>query len=538
MLRTYAIHASSKPIVADSNAKSAPRVVVIGGGVGGLASAGRLARAGCTVTILEKNENIGGRVQSQDVNGWRFDTGPSLLLFPQKYEETFEALGTPLSTVLDIRKIDPAAYRVFFPSSPSFRVDLLNDEAAMAAQLEALETGAGAAYYQFLAMARSHLDMGLPNFIDRDFTELEDAKGLMDLLPQLSSINPWRLLGPHDTVMRGFFKDPRLRAAFTFQDLYVGLSPRNAPAVFSLLAGTELTDGVWYPIGGFGVVRDALATAAKRCGVDIITGSEVQGIEIGDSGGATKGVILRNGDFVPADVVVCNRDLPAAYALLEGGTAPVPSVVHHAQKKERQLGKLKYSAGIIEFNWCIKGNLPDLLHHNIFLSQEFDRAWRLATTPQEFPTYPNFYVHVPSRTDPTAAPEGCDSVMVLLPVSSMAGDGHPGATDYAPLIEEGRRRILRAFKEAGVGDLEGMIEHEVVISPPEWEERYGLRHGAAFGLSHGLDQLSLFRPGNKDELIQGLYFVGASTRPGNGVPLCFIGAKLTAERILKDWSKQ
>ena len=530
---TCRIFASANPTTQDLNAKPSPKVVVIGGGVGGLASAGRLARAGCSVTLLEKNENIGGRVQSQHVNEWRFDTGPSLLLFPQKYEEAFEALGTPLASVLTLQRIDPAAYRVFFPASPSFRIDLLNDETAMAAQLESLETGAGSAYFKFLQMARSHLEMGLPYFIDRDFTELKDAKGLMDLLPKLSSINPWRLLGPHDYVMSGFFKDPRIRAAFTFQDLYVGLSPRYAPAVFSLLAGTELTDGVWYPIGGFGAVRDALAEAVIKCGVDICTNSEVQGIEVGSTG-AVQGVILRNGDFVPADVVVCNRDLPAAYALLLGGTAPSAPIIDHATKKERQLGKLNYSAGIIEFNWCIRGKLPELTHHNIFLSEEYNRAWKLPSSSNEFVKHPNFYVHVPSKTDPTAAPEGCESMMVLLPVSSMAGPDHKGAQEYSKLIDEGRQRVLQAFKDAGVGELDGMIEHEVIISPPEWEEKYGLRYGAAFGLSHGLDQLSLFRPGNKDDVIQGLYFVGASTRPGNGVPLCFIGAKLTAERVLKD----
>lgn len=523
-----------------------PNVAVIGGGAGGLVVAGRLARAGCRVTLLEKNAKVGGRMQSEYLDGWRFDTGPSLLLFPDKYYEAFEALGRPVPSCLDIRRIEPAAYRVFFPDTPEFRVDLLCDELAMKEQLEVLEKGAGAAFSRFLAMARKNLELGVPYFIDRDYTELGDAKGLMDLLPRMADVNPINLLAPHNFVMRSFFKDARLRAAFTFQDLYVGLSPQTAPAVFSLLAGTELSDGVWYPMGGFGSVVQALSAAASDCGVQIRTNEEVSRIEV-NSLGQVVGIRLGSGYFVPADIVVCNRDLPAAYDLIgladveTAGEEPQESisgsVTAYAKRMSEAVGRLQYSSGVIAYNWCIRGQLSQLLHHNVFLSGEFDKAWQPAADPGDFPCHANFYAHVPSRTDPSAAPEGCDSVMVLLPVANMQqylkakGVFH----GYDDLITAGRQLILKTLRAAGVGDVGPLIEQELVIDPVEWERRYGLRHGAAFGLSHGLNQLSLFRPGNKESKVQGLYFVGASTRPGNGVPLCFIGAKLTANRILKDW---
>jgi len=541
------ISASSRPILFSADASgiatSPPKVVVVGGGAGGLASAGRLARAGCSVTLLEKNAELGGRVQSEHINGWRFDTGPSLLLFPQKYEETFDALDTPMASLVDISRIEPAAYRVFFPSSPGYSIDLLNNPDDMAAQLEELEPGAGAAFFKFLAMAKSHLDIGMPYFIDRSFDELKNAKNLFDLLPKLSSINPWQMLGPHDVVMRDFFKDPRLRAAFCFQDLYVGLTPGSAPAVFSLLAGTELTDGVWYPRGGFQSVRDGLEMAIKKCGVEVRTQSEVASIEVGQNE-IVQGVRTTSGDFLEADVVVCNRDLPAAYSLLH--QSPVKRVADHAVKQTKKLSNLKYSAGVIAYNWCIKGKLEGLAHHNVFLSEEFEAAWKPAATPQELPQFPNFYVHVPSKSDPTAAPEGCESVMILLPVAHMQLKAKKTgsifnsiekdtSTNYDELVNAGRQRIIDSFKAAGIEDVSKMIAHEMFITPPQWKERYGVQHGAAFGLSHTLDQLSLFRPSDKEEAIEGLYFVGASTRPGNGVPLCFIGAKLTAERILKDY---
>jgi phytoene desaturase (3,4-didehydrolycopene-forming) len=305
--------------------------------------------------------------------------------------------------------------------------------------------------------------------------------------------------------------------------------------VFSLLAGTELTDGVWYPRGGFQTVRDGLETAIKKCGVEVKTNSEVESIKVGEDG-AVQGVTTTQGDFIEADVVLCNRDLPAAYSLLDKSS--VQSVAEHAAKQTKKLSNLKYSVGVIAYNWCIKGKLEGLAHHNVFLSEKFEAAWKPAATPKDFPQFPNFYCHVPSRTDPTAAPEGCDSVMILLPVAHIQLKAKKTgiSSNYDELVNAGRQKIIDSFKAAGIADdVSTMISHEMVITPPQWKERYGVQHGAAFGLSHSLDQLSLFRPANKDEVVPGLYFVGASTRPGNGVPLSFIGAKLTSERILKDY---
>ena len=471
-------------------------------------------------------------MQSIHMDGWRFDTGPSLLLFPDKYKETFEALGTSLEAAVSLQRVDPIAYRVFFPESPSYSIDLLYNVEKMSEQLECLEKGAGKAYPAFLQMARHHLDLGLPYFIDRDFSELKEAKGLLDLLPKLTTINPWQLLGPEELVLRGFFRDPRLRAALTFQTLYVGLAPSNAPAVFTLLAGTELTDGVWYPMGGFGGVRDALRQCTADAGVDIRTNAAVRCIRIEQ--GAVRGVVLEGGEVVEADVVVSNRDLPATYAdLMVGDSADQEDYI---RKKSNQLvSKLKYSTGVIGYSWCVNKPVSRLRHHNVFLSQEYKKSWTPARGPDDFVQYPNFYVHVPSKTDPTASPAGCESVMILLPVANMQQPRGNGS-DYSELIEEGRRRILRSFQAANVDFTESDIQRELVIDPSQWQEKYGVTHGAAFGLSHSLDQLSLFRPGNKDDNIRGLYFVGASTIPGNGVPLCFIGARLTAERILRDYS--
>jgi phytoene desaturase (3,4-didehydrolycopene-forming) len=301
----------------------------VGGGVGALVAAGRVARAGHAVTLYEQNDELGGRCTSAavdvpDVGRFRFDTGPSLLLFPDVYKETFAALGSDLDAVAPLRRVSPAAYRVFFAGGArddddgdNINNNDLYDVQAMTAQLEALEPGAGAAYTRWLADARLALQVGVREFIDRDFDNWLDLLDPRRLLPLLfgggsgggGGINPIELLGAHESRLAARFADARIRRLFSFQDLYVGLSPYSAPGVFSLLAATELTDGVFYPTGGFGAVRDGLMSAAAAAGVELVTGTRVTGVDVddGNGGGArVTGVTLAGGQRVAADAVVLN----------------------------------------------------------------------------------------------------------------------------------------------------------------------------------------------------------------------------------------
>ena len=513
------------------------KVVVVGGGVGGLVTAGRLVKQGCfeSVTLLEKNAVIGGRMQSETIAGYRFDTGPSLLLFPNTYRETFDALDVDQES-LELVEVSPAAYRVFFPDGD--KIDLLHNVEDMMQQIESIEVGAGKGYAEFLKMAKKHLDLGMPYFIERDFTALSDAKGLLDLLPQATSINPWHLLGPYDLVLKQFFKSWKLRAAFTFQCLYVGLSPYNAPGVFSLLCGTEMSDGVFYPLGGFQQIRDRMKEAVMKLGVQIETSCPVSKIIVDETHGmVVSGVETDAGEVIPADIVVTNIDLPKSYGIISPANREQADsgVEKYASSKVSTLESYEYSNGIISFNWCLDCRLDILLHHNVFMSDNPRRAWRPAKNAGDLEANPNFYIHMPSKTDPSACPDSnSESVMVLLPVANLQQlDQSPES--YSDLIQAGRTAVIRYLSRiTGISDFESHIVGEKIIDPIQWEDMYGLKYGAAFGLSHKLDQLSLFRPANKDAVIKGLYFTGASTRPGNGVPLCMIGARLTAERIIKD----
>lgn len=270
-------------------------------------------------------------------------------------------------------------------------------------------------------------------------------------------------------------------------------------------------------------------TIRTSAGVDQIV------LEQGQGEGARPravGVKLTSGETMTADVIIANPDLPQVFNyMLEGGGEPI-------KKEAKRLDTLQYSATVIAFNWAIKGKLK-LLHHNVFLSSDYKGSWDRPTFPEDFaaPKQHNFYVHNPSYTDATCAPEGCDSVMVLLPVANLlemeerARKAKRPVPSLEEMVAEGRKAIIRRFKEGGIcdGDFESMIQHEFVITPTEWRDRYNIRHGAVFGLAHNFTQLACFRPPTQTQIpgfpetpkIDGLYFVGASTRPGaaNSPPL-------------------
>ena len=548
--------AEPSPPAAAAKAGDKQTAIVVGGGVGGLGMASRLAHAGYDVTILEKNLDTGGRCRSESFEGkgegYRFDTGPSLMLLPDRYREQFTAVGKNLHDYMDIERVDPA-YRAHFGDHTT--LDLLYDTERMRAQLDAVEEGAGGRYIDWLGRARASLDYGVAAFIEKDANSILDFVDLRRVGPLALAVNPVDLLLPQFNQMAKYFKNEKLRALFSYQELYVGLSPYNAPGVFSLLAATELTDGVWYPIGGFDKVRQSLQKLADEEGVKTRLGAEVSKIVTeplpDETGSAIKGskatqrvtgVRLENGEFLNADVVVANPDLPCVWEqMIDHETFP------EAKKEAERWEDAEYSCSVIEFNWCLNETVPDLLHHNVFLSGDYKGSWERPAVVEDFaaPKQHNFYCHNPVYTDKSCAPEGGASVMVLLPVANIneqakickkRGLPVPSEED---MVNAAREAVLRRFKEAGK-DIEKNIVSESVTTPSQWQERFNIKHGAVFGLSHGLTQLAAFRPPVRTGIpqldspeVDGLHFVGASTRPGNGVPLVLMGVKVVFEKIME-----
>ena len=297
-----------------------------------------------------------------------------------------------------------------FVSGDHTTLDLLYDIEAMRKQLDAVEFGAGGRYIDWLGRARASLDYGVAAFIERDSSSILDFVDISRVGPLALSVNPLDLLLPQYNQMAKYFKDERLRALFSYQELYVGLSPYNAPGVFSLLAATELTDGVWYPVGGFTKIRDALRRLATNHGAKINVGVAASAI-ITTAGATAKeartvtGVQLEDGSVLPADVVVANPDLPCVWdQLLQPTTGEWPE----AKAESQRLDKAEYSCSVIEFNWCLNKTLPGLLHHNVFLSGDYKGSWIRPVAPSDFeaPRQHNFYCHNPVVTDPSCAPAG------------------------------------------------------------------------------------------------------------------------------------
>jgi phytoene desaturase len=494
------------------NNQKTPSVLVVGAGLGGIALAARLSQAGYDVTVIEKNASPGGRCGQIIHDGHRFDTGPTLFLMPEVFADTYAALGQRMEDHLDLRRVDPT-YQIRFTDGKE--LTLTADLNHMQTQLEAIETGSFGGYLSYLIEGHRHYRISLDRFVGRNFYSLMDyfSPANLPLLIQLKA-----LVKHYDNIGK-YFSDPHLKAAFTFQNMYLGLSPFDAPATYSLLQYTELADGVWFPIGGMYRVIESLVTLAESLRVKFIYNAAVEAIET--EGSQATGVRLADGRRFSADIIVANADLPYVYQHL----LPDPSPAARLDGK-------KYTCSTITFYWGVKKKYPELGPHNVFLSNDyrasFDRIFRDHTLPDD----PSFYVHAPARLDPQAAPEGEDTLMVLVPVGSFNGEAAP---DEPALIERARKTVISRLAELGLPDLEQNIKFEMRYSPKVWQNLYNLARGANFGLSHNFWQVGYLRPHNRHDHYRNLYFVGSSTHPGTGLPIVLLSARLTSERMIKDW---
>ncbi len=490
-----------------------PTAVVIGAGIGGLAAAGRLARGGYKVTIVEKAASPGGRASLVEQGDYRFDGGPTLFLMPQVFRDTYAALGERMEDHLELTRLDPT-YRVHFHDGTS--LDLTAELPRMQEQLEQIEPGSFGRYLGFLEEGYRHYHTSLRSFVGRNFTTPFSYFSLRNL-PLMFQV---KALVKHAANTARYFRDPRLQAAFSFQNMYLGLSPYQAPATFSLLQYTELADGVWFPKGGMYKVIESLAGIVEGLGVSIRYNSPAMSINV--DGGRTSGVTLEGGERLMADVVVSNADLPYTYANL------LP-----AEKIASRLDGMKYTSSALIFYWAVKGERSrELLHHNVFLAdhryrESFDRIFAGLSLPEE----PSFYVCAPTRSDPTFAPPEGDSLMVLVPVGHL-DEKRP--QDWDTLRERAREAVLLRLGEIGVSGVGESIIAEQTMDPPRYRDKLNLMKGAAFGLSHNFRQVGYLRPRNRHARYSNLYFVGASTHPGTGLPIVLISAQLAAERILHE----
>lgn len=488
-----------------------PTATVIGAGIGGIATAALLARNGYRVVVLEKNAGPGGRCGQLVRDGHRFDISATLFLMPEVFAQTYRALGERMEDHLDLRRVDPT-YRIQFDDGT--RLSLTADMNEMRSQLEDIEAGSFGGLMRYLAEGHENYRLSLQHFVGRNFYSLADYFSLQNL-PLLFKL---KALVKHYDNTSNYFRDPHLKAAFTFQNMYLGLSPYDAPATYSLLQYTELANGVWFPSGGMYKVIESLVAIAESHGVQFMYGAPVQRIET--DGNRATGVVMENGRCITADLVVANADLPYVYGQLLPG-----------DREAERLDKMKYTCSAVTFYWGTDRTYPQLGTHNVFLAGDYRASFDRIFKDNSLPDEPSLYIHAPARIDPSAARPGEDTLMGLVPVGHI---DRTGRQDWAEVRDRARAAIISRLATVGITDLEKHIKFEVAHTPEEWRDNYNLTKGAAFGLSHNFWQVGYMRPRNRHRQYRNLYFAGASTHPGTGLPMVLLSARLTTERILKE----
>ncbi|KAF2741779.1 phytoene desaturase [Sporormia fimetaria CBS 119925] len=505
-----------------------PSVVIVGAGAGGVATAARMASCGYDVTVVEKNEFTGGRCSLIHKDGYRFDQGPSLLLLPQLFHETFHDLGTSLENEgIELVKCEPN-YNVHFHDNERFR--LSTDLSEMKTEIERFEGKGGfERYLGFLQEAHRHYENSIVHVLKKNFFTIFSLMR-PSFLRYLFALHPFETI--YGRASRYFWTD-RLRRTFTFASMYMGMSPFDAPGTYSLLQYTELAEGIWYPKGGFWKVVDALVKIGERRGVNYRLNTGVSRILLNDSGNKAEGVVLSSGEELRADLVICNADLIYAYNNL------LPSTPY-----SRSLAKRDASCSSISFYWGMDTQFPQLSAHNIFLAEDYKESFNSIFKDHQIPEQPSFYVNVPSRLDPKAAPAGRDAVIVLVPVGHLLehnSDAHKGqrsqmgdqkaTQDWDAMVANARETVLRTIEARLNIKLGPHIVSETINTPPTWKAAFNLDRGAILGLSHSFFNVLSFRPKTWHAGIKNLYFVGASTHPGTGVPIVLAGAKIVVEQI-------
>ncbi len=488
-----------------------PTALVIGAGIGGIATAARLARRGWQVTVVEKCERPGGRCGRLRVNGYSFDTGATLFLMPELYARTFADLGERMEDHLDLQRLDPT-YHIYFQDDSLLR--LTSDLHALQVQLEAIEPGSFKRMLHYLEDGCLHYHLSLPNLVERDFRSLTEFINPRMILLFLRM----NALSRHTTYAKRFFKDPRLIIGFTFQDMYMGLSPYDSPATYSFLQYTELADGLWYPRGGMYRIIEVLTGIAEKLGVEFQYNSPVEKILV--KNGRATGVALQGGRVLSADAVVANADLGYVYRRL------LPD-----DGMSSRMDRMEYGCSTVMFYWGLDRQYPQLGPHNLFFSSDYRRSFDGIFKELSLPEQPNFYIHAPVRVDPSMAPDGHEALVIAVPVGHIDPDQ---PQEWPAIQERARVYVLQRLARLGMDDIEAHLKTEVSFVPTDWEARYNLTLGSVHGLSHKLTQMGYLRPHNQHAIYRNLFFVGAGTHPGTGLPTVLVSARLAAERLLQE----
>lgn len=504
------------------------RIVIIGGGIGGLASAALLAREGHDVVLLERHAEFGGRAGSWERDGFRFDTGPSWYLMPEVFDHFYRLMGTSSAAQLDLVHLDPG-YRVYAEGEPE-PLDVSADVTETLETFERLEPGSALKVAKYLDRAREIYDLAKARFLYSTFAKLGPVfQGEV----RASGLRLLRLLlEPLERLVNRTVHDIRLRQVLGYPAVFLGSAPALAPSMYSLMSHLDLVDGVLYPAGGFVRVIESISGLARAAGADLRPGVEVRRIVV--SAGAATGVEVVDADglldFIDADIVVSAADLhhTETHLLDRPESRSYP---------ERYWQKAVAGPSALLVYLGVQGELPQLEHHTLF----FARAWSenfeaIFGAEPRLPETPSFYVCKPSGVDPSVAPEESENVFVLVPIPADPSLGHGGLGGSGDERMEALADevIARIAEWADIPDLASRIVLRRTVAPGDFADDLNAWKGTALGPAHVLKQSAFFRAGNMSKKVAGLYYVGSSTIPGIGLPMCLISAELLVKRLRGD----
>ena len=480
------------------------KVVIVGAGLGGLSAALRLAGAGREVTIIEREAIPGGRNGLLVDQGYRFDTGPTVLTMPSLIDDALNAVGEKLSDWLELIPLRPL-YRAFYHDGS--QLDVFPDTQEMEAEIaRVISPDEALGYRKYVDFVTKLYKYEMNDFIDRNIDS--PLQLLTPNLARLIAIGGFRRLAPK---VSQYLKDPRTQKVYSFQAMYAGVSPQQALAIYAVIAYMDSVNGVFFPKGGMHAVPRALAGAAEKHGVEIRYSTTVS--SVATKNGRATGVITDTDEYIPADVVVLNPDLPIAYREL-------------LDREPLDIKRLSYSPSCVVMLVGSNKSYEHIAHHNIHFGQSWDGVFDELIKKKTFMSDPSLLVTVPTYDDPSLAPHGKSSYYVLFPTPNLHS-----AIDWKRERNRYRDEMVRVLEARGYTGFGEGIEVEHLTTPVEWRAQ-GMEAGAPFASAHTFFQTGPFRPRNLARGLENVVFTGSGTQPGVGVPMVLISGKLAAERII------
>jgi phytoene desaturase len=479
------------------------RVVIIGGGLGGLSAALRLAAAGWRVTVCEQGATFGGKMNSWEKGGFRFDTGPSLITMPWVFEEVFEVAGSRLQDHLELIRMEPLADYRFADGTGFTYSSSLSEWLPTIRQLDGRDVDG---FLRFIELGARLYQVSNATFLRRRPFDPPDRTAF-PALKQMPLRYGW---GNYHKTVAAHFHSPYLVQLFDRYPTYVGSSPYESPATLAVIPYIEYAFGGWYVKGGLYRIVESFLGLARQAGVELLAGARVERIE--REGRRVKGVVLADNRRLAAEVLVMNGEASEVARLMGDERARLP-------ERERSMSGFALLLGV-------NRTLHDVRHHSIYFSADYENEFSQLCGERRFPDDPTVYVNVPSRSDRSTVPGTGETLFVMANAPANDRDEWGEAE-----TEEARRRVLGRLKKSGFPDIEPNITVSEVWTPRKLAGRYLMPGGAIYGThSHGWKHAFL-RPPNKDRRYEGLYYVGGSTHPGGGTPTVLLSAKITSELI-------